>query len=63
MKWPASEWVGVEEQSAQPLTKEMEEILWDKKKFTPETGIGLHKSPLGITASFLVFKPGRAPKP
>ena len=39
MKELTSEGVGVEKQSAQPLTKEMEEILWDKKIFTPETGI------------------------
>ena len=41
MKELTSEGVGVEKQSAQPLTKEMEEILWDKEIFTPETGIGL----------------------
>ena len=39
MKEFTSEGVGVEKQSAQPLTKEMEEILWDKKMFTPKTGI------------------------
>ena len=34
MKELTSEGVGVEKQSAQALTKEMEEILWDKKIFT-----------------------------
>ena len=34
MKELTSEGVGMEKQSAQALTKEMEEILWDKKIFT-----------------------------
>ena len=36
MKELTSEGVGVEKQSAQPLTKEMEEILWDKKISRPK---------------------------
>ena len=57
MKELTSEGVGVEKQSAQLLTKEMEETQWDEKIFTPKTGIGLRNITFWYNCKFLVFEP------
>ena len=41
MKELTSAGVGVEKRSAQPLSKKMEDIMWEKKIFTQETAVGL----------------------
>ena len=47
-----SEGVGVEKQSADPLTKDMEETLWDKKIFTRDTAVGLRNIPFWYNCKF-----------